>query len=85
VQTRADVRAGCEKCVWALDFALPRERTGESFGRIETRRRGVRKGKRARDEPGGLGRVRVFSPERKQKRVVERERARTSANANECG
>lgn len=50
--------------------------------------RGRKKGDREREkarQQNDSGRVRAFSPERKQKRVVERERARMSANADECG
>lgn len=82
MQTRVSVRTRCEKSVWALDFALPRE----YLGRIEAEKKGDREREKERErQQNDSGRVRAFSPERKQKRVVERERARTSANADECG
>lgn len=79
MQTRASVRTRCEKSVW-LDFALSREYLGPDRGR---KKKGDREGKRARQQ-GDSGRMRAFSQERKQKRVVERERVRMRTSADDA-
>lgn len=59
---------------------VPREYLGPDRGR---KKEGDREGKRARQQ-GDSGRMRAFSQERKQKRVVERERVRMRTSADDA-
>lgn len=54
MQTRASVRTRCERSVWALDFALPREYT-RGFGRIEAEKREIGKERERMRRGGGFG------------------------------
>lgn len=77
MQTRASVRTRCEKSVW-LDFALSREYLGPDRGR---KKEGDREGKRARQQGDSGEDEGVLSGEEAEESC----RARTSANADECG
>lgn len=74
VQTRASTRTRCEKSVWALDFALPRERTRGSVGWAGKKGKG-RDDRMAR----GKGEEGVLSGEEAEE-SRERVRMRTSAD-----
>lgn len=84
MQTLASVRTRCERSVWALDFALPREYT-RGFGRIEAEKREI--GKEREDETRGWvrrGRSLRRGSRRESWSVNERERVRMRTSADDA-